>query len=70
MSVEIRMPELVDKQQKDKFSYPGIFDRSSKKVEEPAPIVSGTVEKKVVRKKQAEEIPVGRKQLKLGKIKS
>lgn len=64
------MPELIDKPAKDKFAYPGVYDRSAKKVEEPEQKVPDTVEKKVVRKKQTEEITPGRKQLKLGKIKS
>lgn len=70
------MPELMDKPQKDKFKYPGVFDRSAKKIEEPVEVCSDTapIEEKPKRaprkKKDAEEVvATGRKQLKLGKIK-
>lgn len=70
------MPELMDKPQKDKFKYPGVFDRSAKKIEEPVEVSSDTttIEEKPKRaprkKKDAEEVvATGRKQLKLGKIK-
>ena len=67
----------MDKPQKDKFKYPGVFDRSAKKIEEP--VVETCSDKEVMeekpkraprKKKDAEEVvATGRKQLKLGKIK-
>ena len=74
------MPELVDKPQKEKFNYPGVFDRSVKK---PEVVVVASDEKQIeaeveapVKKvraprkpKDAEVSSSGRKPLKLGKIK-
>jgi hypothetical protein len=71
------MPELLDKPQKDKFKYPGVFDRSAKKTEDV--VVETCSDKEVIeekpkraprKKKETEEVSAtGRKQLKLGKIK-
>jgi hypothetical protein len=71
------MPELFDRPQKEKFNYPGVFDRSVKK---PEVVVVASDEKpmeeevpKKVRAprkpKDAEASVPGKKSLKLGKIK-
>jgi hypothetical protein len=76
------MPELFDKPQKEKFNYPGVFDRSVKK---PEVVVVTSDEKHqeedvVAKKVRAPRKPkeataevssagTGRKSLKLGKIK-
>jgi len=74
------MPELFDKPQKEKFNYPGVFDRSIKKpevivvasdekpeeAEAPAPAKKVRAPRKP---KDAEASVPGRKSLKLGKIK-
>lgn len=76
------MPELFDKPQKEKFNYPGVFDRSVKK---PEVVVVASDEKsheeeapkkvRAPRKPKEANAEVssagtsGRKSLKLGKIK-
>jgi hypothetical protein len=70
------MPELFDKPQKEKFNYPGVFDRSVKK---PEVVVVASDEKhqeeepvkkvRAPRKPKDAEVSSGRKSLKLGKIK-
>jgi hypothetical protein len=74
------MPELFDKPQKEKFNYPGVFDRSIKK---PEPVIVASDEKdaeaevpakkvRAPRKPKDAEVSsagTGRKSLKLGKIK-
>lgn len=75
------MHELVDKIQKEKFNYPGVFDRSAKKAEVLPPVPTsddkkeGEVEAPVKKMrappkaKTAEVSTSGKKPLKLGKIK-
>lgn len=73
------MPELFDKPQKEKFNYPGVFDRSVKKPEVIVVTSDEKPQEEVPKKVRAPRKPkdaevssagtTGRKALKLGKIK-
>lgn len=73
------MPELFDRPQKEKFNYPGVFDRSVKKPETVVVPSDEKPEEEPVKKVRAPRKPkadaeassgvTGRKSLKLGKIK-
>jgi hypothetical protein len=71
------MPELIDKPRAEKFSYPGLQDRSQPIVQPsmnyaPVPETQESVaDVKATRKKKdaPAPTPVGRKPLKLGKAK-
>ena len=64
------MPELFDKPAKEKFNYPGIYDRSAPKAPQPPQIAQPPQKPQASEKPQPPEKPkkaVGRKPLKLTK---
>jgi hypothetical protein len=66
------MPELFDRAMPDKISFPGVYDNPGPRAEPAAPVAAPKAPAKAKATKAVAavvEAPIGRKSLKLGKIK-